>query len=349
MANKANKNDKVYDLIIVGAGPAGLMASIYASRYRLSNLVIGKALGGELALASKVENCPGFTSIPGFKLAQKMAKQAERLGGKVLYKEVGRIEQITNSKEQKYNSKFKIFIGDKEVYHSRALVVATGSERRKLNVPGEKEYTGKGVSYCTTCDAPFYKDKVVALVGGADSACSGAIHAAEYARKIYIIYRKDKLRAEPSWVEDWGKIEASGKGETIYNTNVVQILGKQEFAKPPATSHQSPVQNVVGGVKLDKPYKDKDVLKVDGVFIEIGGVPGTSLVQPLGVKLDETGHVVVSDDMLTNVPGLFCAGDMTSKSVVFKQAIWAMAQGARAGASVYRYLKGQEAPQIKGV
>jgi len=326
----------IFDLTVVGAGPAGLMASIYASRYRLSNLVIGKQLGGELALASKVENCPGFISIPGFKLAQKMAKQAEGLGGEIVYEEVGRIEtshQLPATSHQQ-DRLFKVSVSGKEKYRARAVVVATGSERRKLNVPGEKEYMGKGVSYCTTCDAPFYKDKVVVLIGGADSACSGAIHAAEYAKKIYIIYRKDELRAEPAWVEDWGKIEASGKGETIFKTRVIEILGDG---------------GKVSSIKLDKPYKGKDILKVDGIFIEIGGVPGTSLVQPLGVKLDETGHVVVSDDMSTNVPGLFCAGDMTSKSVVFKQAIWAMAQGARAGASVYRYLKKQEAPQIKGV
>lgn len=331
-ANKLTTNQpQVYDLIIIGAGPAGLAASIYASRYRLSNLVIGKQLAGELALAHKIENYPGFLSISGVELGEKWKEQAEKLGAKVLLKEAGRIEQI---QDQNSRLKFKIYISDEESYQAKALIVASGSERRKLNIPGEEEYMGKGVSYCHTCDAPFFKDKTVVLVGGADSAVSGAVHTAEHGKKVYIIYRKDKLRAEPIWVEEWERIVQSGKGENIFNTNIKEILG--DGAK-------------ITGVKLDKPHQGSDVLKTDGVFIEIGGVPGTSLIQPLGVKLDESGYVIVNEDMETNIPGLFCAGDMVNKSAKFKQATLAISQGALAAAAVFKYLKKEAAPLIRGV
>lgn len=336
----------IFDLIIIGSGPAGLTASIYASRYKLSNLVIGKVLGGELSLAHKVENYPGFVSISGVELAEKWKKQAESLGGEVLLKEVGRIEKISNVKFQMSN--FKVYLSNNEIYQSQALIVATGSERRRLNIPGEKEYLGRGVSYCTTCDAAFFKDKTVAVIGGADSAVSGAIHLAEYTQKVYLIYRRDKLRAEPVWVSDWKKIEASGKGETVYNTNIIKILSNLEIEKLRKGKQISNLDRV-GGVELDREYKGSNILRVDGVFVEIGGVPGTSLVQPLGVKLDETGHVIVDDQMKTNIPGLFCAGDMVSKSAEFKQAIWAMAQGARAASSAYQYLRSQAAPPQRGV
>jgi thioredoxin reductase (NADPH) len=323
------KNTNIYDLIIVGAGPAGLIASIYASRYKLNNLVIGKVLGGELSLASKVENYPGIISLSGLELNQKIAQQVEMLGGKILYKEVGRIE--------KKDGGFLVVINDQERYEAKALIVATGSERRRLNVPGEKELTGRGVSYCTTCDAPFYKGKTVALVGGSDAAVTGAIHAAEFASQIYIIYRGEQLRAEPMWLDQVKQLMNAGKVKVIYKTNITQIFPKVG-------------NGVVGSVKLDNPYNGKDTLPVDGVFIEIGGVPGTTLVQPLGIELDETGHVKVSEKMETNIAGLFCAGDMVDRAnATMKQAITAMAFGAIAAASAFKYLKGQQAPQIRGV
>ena len=320
---------ETYDLIIVGAGPAALSASIYASRYKLKNIVIGKLLGGELSLAHKIDNYPGFMGVSGTELAEKWKNQVEKLGAQVLLQEVGRLETIPNQKE-----KFKVTLANNQIFKTCALIIATGSERRRLNIPGEKEYMGRGVSYCHTCDAPFFKGKTVALIGGADSAVSGAVHTAEYASKVYVIYRKDKLRAEPVWIEEWKKIEATPKGETIYNTNITEILGDK---------------TKVAAVKLDQPYQGKDTLSLDGVFIEIGGVPGTTLAQPLGVKLDPQGFVIVDDQMNTNIPGLYCAGDMTQKSANFKQAILAMAQGARAAASSYQFIKQETAPAIRGV
>ncbi len=314
------------DLIIIGIGPAGLTASIYASRYKLKNLIIGEILAGELSKAPRIENLPGFVSITGLDWGEKTKKQVEKLGAQVITGRVGKIE--------KKGKGFEIQTQAGEKYEAKTLIVATGSERRRLDISGEKDYLGKGVSYCTTCDAPFFKDKTVALIGGSDAAVSGAVHTAEYAKKVYIIYRRDKLRAEPFWLEKWQAIEKEGKGETIYNTNITEILGDA---------------NKITGVKLDKPYQGKDVLSLDGVFIEIGGVPGTSLVKPLGVNLTETGYVQVNEKMETNVAGLFCAGDMTDKSIVLVQAITAMAQGAIAAASAYKYLKAEKAPQILGI
>jgi len=330
----------IYDLIIIGSGPAGLTASIYASRYKLSNLVIGKIVGGTITLAHKVENFPGFSSIAGFELGQKMVEQAKGLGAEMVGEEVARLERshqssvISRQTENKNVLKAESWLLKTETnkeFEARTVIVTTGTERRKLGVPGEKEYLGKGVSYCTNCDAPFFKDKVVALIGGSNAAVGGAVHVAEFAQKVYIIYRKDELRAEPAWVEEALR---NPKIEVIFNTNVTKILGVRER---------------VGGVELDKEYKGNKVLPVDGVFVEIGGVPASSFLRPLRVELDENDFVKVNEKMETNVSGLLAAGDVTTHSLIMSQAIVSCADGAIAAGSAYRYLKGQMAPKITGI
>lgn len=310
------------DLVIIGSGPAGLTASIYASRYRLSNLVIGKLLGGEITLASSVENFPGFRAISGIELAEKMGEQVKELGAQIINGTAGRIEKIKDG--------FRIVTEEGETYEGRTLVVATGSERRKLGVLGEVDYVGRGVSYCTTCDAPFFREKTVALIGGSDAAVSGAVHTAEFAKKVYIIYRGDKLRAEPIWIE---QALGNPKVEAIYKTNLKEIKGDGTR---------------VTGVTLDNPYQGKTEISLDGVFIEIGGVPGTSLLVPLGVELDETGYVKVTSEMETNIKGLFAAGDFTTAAKALQQMITACAHGATAAASAYKFLKKEKAPRILG-
>jgi thioredoxin reductase (NADPH) len=314
---------KAYDLIIIGSGPAGLTASIYASRYKLSNLVIGKVLGGMMTYAHKVENYPGFVSISGVQLGQKMGEQVKALGAEIRAENVGRIE--------KEDGGFKVFTESNQEFEAKTLVVATGTERRKLNIPGEEEYLGKGVSYCTNCDAPFFKDKVVVVIGGADSAVSGAIHAAEFAKKVYIVYRRDKLRAEPVWVEE---ALANPKIEVVYNTNITEVMGDG---------------NVVTGVKLDTPHQGSGQLEVGGVFIEIGGVPINSLLKPLGVEIDENGYIKAGQDLSTNIKGIFTAGDVADRCGEFQQITVACSEGSLAVASVFKYLKGQQAPKITGV
>ena len=327
-----------YHLIIVGVGPAGLTASIYASRYRLKNLVIGKQLGGELALAHKIENYPGFRAIKGTELAQKMGEQVEGLGAKILYEEIGKIERAADQEKG-----FVVETAAGKKYYTQALIVATGSERRRLGIPGEKELVGRGISYCTTCDAPFYRGKIVGVVGGSDAAVTGAIHTAEFAKQIFLIYRGEQLRAEPIWLEELKKLIDSGQVTVIYKTNLVKVLSKAMI------QNNQDVYDLVGGVELDNPYSDSTRLPLDGLFIEIGGVPGTALIKPLGVKLTKSGHVQVDEGMRTDVTGLFCAGDMVDKSAVIQQAVIAMAQGAMAAASAYKFLKGSEAPRILGI
>jgi len=328
------------DLIIIGAGPAGLTASIYASRYRIKNLVIGKDLGGAMALASAVENYPGFERISGLDLAQKMARQAKSLGAEIVNDSVVEIKN-EKLKIKNYNAKFKILTESGKEYEARAIILATGTRRRELGVPGEKEYLGKGVSYCATCDAAFFCGKTVAVIGGANAAVMSADHLARFAKKVYLIYRRKPLRAEPIWVE---RVEENPKIEIIYNTNIVRILGESEFENVKSKSKtrlpDGQVSNLekVGGVELDNPYQGNRYLAVDGVFVEIGGVPGTALAKSLGVELDEKGFVKVNPDMETNVPGVFAAGDIANLHGELQQIVIACAEGAIAAFSAYKYL-----------
>lgn len=303
----------IYDLIIIGAGPAGLSASIYASRYQIKHLVLGAQLGGAMVLASKVENYPGFDFITGVDLAQKMAQQAQKLGGEI--KTTG-VTQIN-----KKGTNFELKIGSGESFEGKTLIVATGTQRQKLNIPGEREYLGKGVSYCSVCDAAFFKEKVTAVIGGSNSAAMAAAHLAGFAQKVYLIYRKKPLRADPIWIE---RIEKEPKIEIIYETNVVEISGDGEK---------------VTALKLDKPFKESRELKLDGIFIEIGGVPGTELVKLLGVELDGKGYIKVKPDMSTNIAGIFAAGDVADSSGELQQIITATSEGAIASSSIYKFLK----------
>ncbi len=353
-----------YDLIIIGSGPAGCAASIYASRYGMKSLVLGKNFGGTIGYAHRVDNYPGLLGLSGLDLMTKIEEHVKSLGGEVVYDPVDKIE--------KQEDHFRVFTDSEKEYKARVVIVAAGTERRKLDIPGEKELTGKGVSYCTTCDAPFFKDKTVALIGGSDAACSGAVHLSQFVKKIYLIYRKGQLRAEPFWIRQWEDLVSQGKGEAIYNTNIVKILGSREieelrnYAAPEAAEIRkleeekkqynniaieqlkNRQQDQVAAVELDRAYKGNSILRVDGVFIEIGGVPGADLVRSLGVELDESNYIVVSEGMETNIKGLFAAGDITTASKIMQQVITAMAQGAIAAASAYQFIKKSKAPKIVG-
>lgn len=302
-----------YDLIIIGAGPAGLTASIYASRYQIKHLVIGAQLGGAMAWASQIENYPGFEKITGLDLANKMAKQAKGLRGEIISDAVAeiKIEDLI----------FNIFTGNKKEYKAKTLIIATGTKRQELGIPGEKEYLGKGVSYCTTCDAAFFKNKTVAMVGGANAAVMGALHLAGLAKKVYLIYRRRPLRADPIWTD---RVAKNPKIEIIYETNLTEILGDG---------------NKVTGINLDKSYQNQKTINLEGVFIEIGGIPGTDLAKSIGVELDEKGFVKVQSDMSTNIAGVFAAGDIANLHGELQQIVTACAEGAIAAHSVYKYLR----------
>lgn len=303
----------VYDLIIIGAGPAGLSASIYASRFGIKHLILAKEQGGTIVWASEVANYPGIPDITGFELAQEFIAHAKKLGAEISQQEVMRI----NKNDQ---GVFEITTTAAKTYQSKTVIMATGTRRRSLGVPGEKEFLGKGVSYCCTCDAAFFKNKIVAIVGGANAACSGAVHLSKFAQKVYLLYRQDKLRAEPFWVKE---VESLPNIEILYETTVIEIKGNKSLES----------------VVLSKPYKGKNTLFVSGLFIEVGGVPISEMAKELGIKLDKSGYIVTDNNMVTSVPGFFCAGDLNSKSRGLQQIVTATSQGAWAALASYKFLK----------
>lgn len=304
----------MYDVLVVGGGPAGLSASIYASRYNLKVLLVSRETGGQMSDADKVCNYPGFVEVSGFELASKFAEHARKLGVKIKDAEVVSI--------RRGDGFFVVETKDDMEFKAKSLILAPGKVRRKLNVSGEAEFLGKGVSYCTTCDGPLYKEKTVVVVGGSDAATTSALLLSKYANKVYIVYRKAKLRSMPSWVT---MVENTKNIEVIYNTTVSEIKG----------------EGFVNSVVLDGP-KGKKEMKVDGVFIEIGGIPQVSLAKELGVKLDQSNHIVVRSDQNTSVRGVFAAGDVTTGSDRFQQVVTAAAEGAIAARSTYRYVEGDE-------
>lgn len=303
--------DKTYDLIIIGAGPAGLTASIYASRYKVKHLVIGKEPGGQANEAHKVENWPGTISISGFELLQKMREHAEKLGAQILMDSVSSIK--------KNNDIFEITTHTAR-HQAKNIILASGMEYRKLEIPGESEFKGKGVSYCPTCDAAFFKDKVMAVAGGGNSAGSAALLLAQYASKVYLIYRGEKLKVDPAYQE---KISADEKIEVIFGTNIKEIKGEKAVEK----------------IILDKERNGGAELAVQGVFIEIGSEPGVEIIKQLGVETDDQGYIEVDSGQNTNIIGVWAAGDATNGSNKLRQIITAAAEGAVAAGSVYKKLQ----------
>ena len=301
-----------YDLIIIGSGAAGFAAALYAGRYKMKTLVIGEAFGGETSTAGKIENYPGVLSIDGYDFMNIMKSQAVGLGTKLVD---GKVEKIENQ-----NGRFKVFTEDEE-FQGATVILAFGSRRRHLNLPNEKELTGKGVHYCWTCDGPLYGGKIVAMVGGGDSSVKGVNFLGEYAEKIYLISREQELRAEPVNMEQMKKL--GDKVEIISANQVQEIVG----------------QNMLEKIVLSKPYQRSSELKIDGLFVEIGFDPDTTLPEQLGVTLDEKHYIMVDNMMRTNVPGIFAAGDATNHFGSFKQDITAAAMGAVAATSAYEYFK----------
>lgn len=304
-------NTKIHDLIIIGAGPAGLAASIYASRYKINHLVIGKEPGGQANEAHQIENWPGTLSISGFDLGRKMREHAEKLGAQILMDSVSGVK--------KNNDIFEITTHTAQ-YRAKNIILALGMEYRKLQIPGEAEFKGKGVSYCPTCDAAFFKGKIVAVVGGANSAASAALLLSEHANRVYLVYRGEKLKADPAYQE---KISKNEKIEVIYSTNIREIKGEKSVEK----------------IILDNKYNENDELEVQGVFIEIGSEPGVGLTKQLGVNVDEQGFIIINPDQSTNVEGIYAAGDATTGSNKMRQILTAAAEGAVAAGSVYKKLQ----------
>lgn len=309
---KRNIAEKSYDLIIIGAGPAGLAASIYASRYGISHIIVGSLLGGQISETHLIDNYPGIEDATGFDFSQKLGHHAQKYGAEIIPTTV---KAIT-----KENNLFELKLDNSNILKAKTILLATGTKRRKLGVKGEDEFLGKGVSHCATCDGFFYRNKTVVVVGGSDSAAGATVYLADIAEKVYLIYRKEQLRCEPYWQK---LIEKNSKIEVVYNTNLIEIAG----------------QNKVEKVVLDKKYKDSAEIAVDGVFIEIGSDPNIDFARDLQLEIDEKNYIKIKPDSATSVSGVWAAGDITNGSDKFRQVITAAAEGAIAARSIFNYLK----------
>ena len=295
----------IYDVIIIGAGPAGLTSAIYSARYKMKTLVLFKEIGGQMMLAYDIENYPGFRKVSGEELTKKMKAQVDDL------KVDMRNEEVVNIvKEQKY---YSITTGS-NTYKCSAVILSLGTKYKKLNLPEEEKFIGKGLSYCVACDAPLFKDKIVAVIGGSNSAVMDSVVLSKYAKKIYVIYRGKELRAEPLRIEE---IKRSKKTEIIYDAEIKKINGK----------------NFVESVILSN---NKEI-KINGLFIEIGSVPVIYITKKLNIKTDDCGYIITDKNMATNVRGVFAAGDCISKS--FRQIATAVNDGCIAAFSAYNYIK----------
>jgi thioredoxin reductase (NADPH) len=315
-----NKKD-IYDVIIIGGGPAGLTAGMYLSRARVSVLLIEKlSIGGQVTLTDKIENYPGFTEgISGPGLVHAMDEQAKSYGMKTAFGEVAKIEcgKGTDTK--------KVFVdGESEPYQCLSIIIAAGHQQRKLGISGEEEYAGRGVSYCATCDGAFFRDLPIALIGGGDAAIEEALFLTRFVQKVYIIHRRDRLRATKVLQE---RALGNKKIEVIYDSAVDEIFG----------------QATVDGVKA-KNLKtgEKSNLDVKGVFVFIGWNPNLSF---LGDQIETSadGYIVVDKEMATSKEGVFACGDCCKKNL--KQIVTACGDGATAAFSAQHYIdriKGQE-------
>lgn len=300
----------MYDVIIIGSGPAGLSAAIYASRARLNTLLIEKQPmgGGQILNTYEVDNYPGLPEINGFDLGQKFMEHAKKLG----------MEQVTEDVKQiQCAGKTKKVITGKQEYEAKALILATGAAHRKLEVPGEETFSGMGVSYCATCDGAFFRGKTVAVVGGGDVALEDALFLARGCEKVYLIHRRDEFRGAKILQEH---VKDTSNIEIIWDSVVEEIAGETQ------------VQNIT---VCNKKTEKRAVLPVQGVFIAVGIMPNTSFLEEQ-VEMDENGYIIAGENCRTNVDGVYVVGDARTKAL--RQVITAAADGANAVTDIERYL-----------
>ncbi len=299
----------MYDTIIIGSGPAGMTAGIYAARREMKALILGKEPGGQLIFASEIENYPGFKSISNFELISKMQEQVKNLGVEIKAEEVKKIE--------KKNGIF-VLRTNKAEFEAKTVILAMGLVPRRLAVPGEEKLTGKGVSYCATCDGPIYRDKTVAVVGGGNSAVDAAEMLSKIASKVYLIHRRDEFRAFEALVNE---AKSRPNVEFILNSEIKEIIGDSKLEK----------------IKIfNKKNSQESELAVDGLFIEVGRIASTDIVADL-VKLDKQNQIIVDEKCQTSMPGMFAAGDVTP--VEFKQITIACGQATIAALAAYQYVQ----------
>lgn len=305
--------DKLYDVAIIGAGPAGMTATVYCSRKKLDTLLITKDIGGQVLLTSGIENYMGYQYITGKELSDKFF-------GQIAQFPVALLKDISVCNLELSKDNFSLSCGEKK-FSAKSVIITTGKRSKELGVPGEKELLGRGVAYCATCDAPLFKDKIVAVIGGGNSAITAAIDLLSYSTKIYLINVADTIQGDPVLIE---KTKNSGKVEIIFESEITEIKGKK-------TVEAITLKNI----KTQQTMQ----ISVGGVFIEIGLTPNSELVKDI-LHLNSSNEIIIDCNSRTSVPGIFAAGDVTS--VQDKQIIIAAGEGAKAALSAYRYLLGKK-------
>ena len=298
------------DLVIIGGGPAGLTAGIYAARARLKVILLEKLVaGGQILTTDQVENYPGFPEgVSGFELADRMKRQAEKFGLKIQNKDVSRLE---------LSPERKLVVTGNETFETRTLILTTGATPQRLEIEGESLLTGRGVSYCATCDGPFFKDQEVAVIGGGDTAVEEALFLTRFAGRVYLIHRRDELRATKLLQE---RALAEEKINFIWDTVPTRIAGKTGV-------EGLDLRNVKSG--------ETTYLPINGVFVFVGYIPNSDLVRGQ-VNLDDRGFVITGNNMETSIPGVFAAGDIRSK--LLRQVSTAVGEGATASFAAEKYL-----------
>lgn len=305
-----NENN-IYDVVIIGGSAAGLTAAIYSSRKKLKTLVITKNVGGQNLLTETIENYPGFLSISGPELSKKMREQVERY-------EVPIKTDMAVEKIEKEGDEFVISIKDGENIRTKTIIVATGKLPRRLNIPGEKEFENKGVSFCSTCDAPLFGDKVVAVIGGGNAGLDAALDLTKYATKVFVVVYKATMKGDELTQE---LLKKTGKVEFVMRAETKEIVGSNFVEKI---------------IYTDAATNTDKELAVQGVFVNIGQLPATEFLKDF-IDLDEYGHVKINHQTNeTTTPGIFAAGDVSDS--LYKQAVIAAGEGAKAALSAYHYL-----------
>ena len=298
-----------YDTLIVGQGAAAFAAALYAARYQMTPIVIGEIFGGETATGGLIENYPGYPEIDGYDLMLRFREQADKYQVPVVDDKVESLGRAGHCFEA------TTALGD--TYRATTVILAVGRERRKLGLPHEDEWTGKGVSFCYTCDAPLHRGNVVAVVGGGDAAVKGTVLLSKYARQVYIIYRGAAFtRPEAANLR---LLDGSANVERLFNTNIIELKG----------------ENGLSAIVLDREVNGASELAVDGLFLEIGADPRTELARQLGIQLNDKDEIIVDKHMRTSVHGMFAAGDVTDASGELKQTLTAAAQGSLAATAAY--------------
>lgn len=308
--------EKQYDVVIIGAGPAGLSAALYAGRAKLSTLLLEKEkAGGQIATTHDVENYPGsIEDTTGPRLVARMVEQCKQFGVEIVYDEIASVDLAGID---------KVVTGRKATYHGKTVIIATGAQPRKLGIEGEKELTGKGISYCATCDAPFFEDLPVYVIGGGDTAVEESLFIAKFARKVYIVHRRDEFRAAKSIQE---KVFSHDKIEVLWNKVVKEVTGD-------GMVERMVLKDTMTGEETEILADEDD--GTFGVFVLVGYLPETKVFQGI-IDLDKSGYIPTNDNMETNIPGVYAAGDVRVKSL--RQVVTATSDGAIATIQAEKYI-----------